>query len=102
MNPKLLPAEAAFTRAARYSRAWSRVVSRAIARFGERPQGGSISGIYSEHLPENWQRGLRTLAKRITQEIDKAYALRPYRTRFSTMRNLHWSVKSRDGSGYYG
>lgn len=98
----LIPARDAFASAAKCSRKWDEIVSESIAVHGTRPQGGHVSGIYSEHFPELTQRLLRDLANRVTAENERAYSLRPRRVQMSTMRNLRLAVHSRDGSGYYG
>lgn len=109
MKPKTLlartdlaPMRKAFERVCRLSRLWNRIVQRGIARFGERPQGGHVSGIYSEHFPQRWQNRLRNIAEEITRAANESHALRPSRVRSHTVRELKLAVKARDGSGYYG
>ena len=95
-------ARKAFEGAAAQSRAWDKLVSDSIAKHGDRPQGGFVSGIYSEHFPKETQETLRDLAKGVSVYSDNAYSLRPRGVRMSTMRNLRLAVIARDGSGYYG
>jgi hypothetical protein len=101
-DPRLAASRDAFTLAAKYSRLWDQTVARGIKRFGERPQGGHVSGIYSEHFPQRWQTRLRNLARAVTEHSDRAYASKPARVRLATLRQLRAAIHARDGSGFYG
>ncbi len=101
-RPDLAIPAALFTEAARLSRLWDQMVAHCVKRFGERPQGGHVSGIYSEHLPAHWQTRLRNVAQGVTREGDHAWQSRPARVRSATMRDLRLAVIARDGSGFYG
>lgn len=101
-RPNLLPAQQSFANAARYSHEWNALVAKSVKAYGDRPQGGFVSGIYSEHFPEPVRNQLRDLARRVSVETDIGFALRPARVQMRTMRNLKNAVRERDGSGYYG
>lgn len=91
-----------FKKAAARSRAWNKAVHRAIAKYGDRPSGGYISGIYSYHFPEHVKNGLRNLAHAVTEYNDAARAARPKRIRGETIEALRVAVRSQYGGGFYG
>ncbi len=98
----LQPARLAFIAAASASMAWDSLVTDAVKQYGNRPQGGFVSGSYSEHFPQSVQNRLRFLAAQVAVESDKAFSLRPARVRTETMRALRHAVRAKYGSGYYG
>lgn len=98
----LAPARSAYVYAAQLSRAWDGLVQRGIAQYGERPQGGHVSGIYSEHFPQEVQDSLGQIARHVTDASNRAWSRKPRGVHFSTMRALRQAVHARDGSGFYG
>lgn len=102
LNPSLIPVRDAFVSAYAASRLWSDIVSRAIAKYGDRPQGGFVSGIYSEHFPKALRTRLRDLAHKVTTEGERAENLRPKRVRWDTIRAIRQQVIATQGKGYYG
>lgn len=102
ITPKLSPVFEAFREVARLSRAWDSLVSRSVKAYGPRPQGGFVSGIYSEHFPQDVQTRLAKLARAVSLASDNANALRPYRVRQSTVRAIRAHVIATEGSGHYG
>lgn len=102
LRPDLAESRKLFEKAAARSRAWNRAVARAISKYGERPGGGHISGIYSDHFPEHVKDGLRNLARSVTEYGDAARAARPKRVRSETISALRLAVRRRYGGGFYG
>jgi hypothetical protein len=99
---KLLPSYEAFKKANEVSRAWDSLVSESIKTYGARPQGGHVSGIYSEHFPQALQDRLRDMARQVSELSDKAYSLKPARVHASTIRALRGLVVAQYGKAYYG
>lgn len=98
----LEPARKEFELAAYFSRRWTELVHESVAKYGDRPQGGFVSGIYSEHFPNLIQRTLKDYATAVSEHSDKAYSLRPKGVRAETMRNLRGAIRAKYGAGYYG
>lgn len=101
-RPDLILARDAFRVSATYSVKWDNLVAESIKRYGARPQGGHISGIYSDHFPKLLQDTLRDIAHSVTRHSNEAYALRPKRVRLATMQALRLAVRAKYGAGYYG
>ncbi len=98
----LMTAQTLFRAAYFNSRKWSDTVKDAIAKYGERPQGGFISGIYSEHFPQLVQDQLKALAKEVSRYSNLAWKAFPPRIRHHTKMKLKQAVIDRDGKGHYG
>ena len=101
LREDLAPAARLFSRACRLSRRWSFYVSRNIRLHGD-VTGTHTSGCYNPEWPEHLKNRLRKTSHAIGPLSDAAYAARPRRVQFSTMRWLANAVARRDGSGYYG
>ena len=99
-RPDLRPAATLFARACLASRVHSSMAGRALANYGD--HGSQISGVVRDHFPERIKTQLRQLASAVTRYSDAAYAARPRRVRFATMRELARDIATRDGSGFYG
>lgn len=99
-RPDLAAARYLFEQACRASRMHDAETKAALQRYGE--HGPQISGCVRAHFPEEVKNRLRGLAQAVTHRSDAAYAARPPRVRFTTMRHLAQSVATRDGAGFYG
>lgn len=99
-RPDLAPARYLFEGACRASRLHQSEAQRALANYGS--HGPLISGCVRSHFPKAVKDRLRGLAQAASARSDAAYAARPPRVRFATMRRLARAVATRDGSGRYG
>lgn len=100
-RPDLAEPHRLFAKACRMSRRWSSYVGYRIRKNGD-VTGTHTSGCYNPDWPEHVKDRLRKLAHAIGPATDAAYAARPRRVQFRTMRWLANAVARRDGSGYYG
>lgn len=101
--PKHLePSKNAFSAAFKASREWSKLVKESIEKYGDRPQGGFVSGIYSEYFPKEVQENLRKLCYLVRDLGQVAFDSAPKRTRTATLVKLKNHVAETEGRGYYG
>lgn len=77
------------------------MVNEATAKHGER-NSTHISGIYSDHFPQETQDGLREVASLVTKYLDRAWKAFPARIRWHTKMALKQAVIAKYGRGYYG
>ena len=89
-----------FAAACMFSRDHSASARLALNIYGD--HGALISGCVREHFPDDIKNGLRFKARAVTRHLERAYALRPKRTRVATMVKLGRLVATRDGAGFYG
>jgi hypothetical protein len=82
------------------SRLHSQLATMYLGEYGD--HGSSISGCVRDHFPESVKDTLRSYAVNVTLMSDAAYAARPRRVRFATVRALGRAVAKRDGAGFYG
>jgi hypothetical protein len=99
-RPDLARAARLFSASCKASRDWDALVSRNLAQHGD--HGSQISGICREHFPEDVKDELRALAAQVSGFSAQAYAARPPRVHFATMRALSRQVATAEGSGFYG
>lgn len=96
----LKQARTLFEHACSASRLHSKLAAHALKQFGD--HGPAIAGCVRDHFPPDCKETLRAMARDVTRFSDEAYAARPARVRWQTMRKLASAVATRDGSGFYG
>jgi hypothetical protein len=99
-RPDLRRARKLFEMACAASRRHSKLAAYALRKYGD--HGPQVSGCVRDHFPGHWVFTLRELALSVTRFSDAAYAARPERVRFQTMRKLATAVATKYGSGFYG
>lgn len=99
-NPKFSAVVAHYERACRASRLHSSEAKRAFVNYGD--HGVQISGCVRDHFPPNVKDQLRSLARIVSDELDKAKAARPKYARMSTIIHIGRLIATRDGCGFYG
>ena len=99
-DPRLELPRDLFTVACMFSRQWDRMLSDALATYGD--QGPQISGCGRDHFPDEVKNALRQKAQSVSFNSSLAHDARPKGMRKATMRQLATAVANRDGSGFYG
>lgn len=88
-------------RAVAASRIHSKLMARALKKYGEK--GAWISGVGQDHFPESVKGQLRKYAHMVSAENDAAFAAKPKRSRRSTINRMGREAASGPrGSGFYG
>lgn len=98
-DPRFEKAREQFRFAFWLSREHSRIVSRALTRYGD--HGPQVSGIIRDHFPERTKARLRKLCQQMNEAADLGWKSRPRRVRLTTMRALYHAIREREGSGFY-
>lgn len=99
-DPKFASVVAHYERACEASRLHRDMSKMAFDYYGN--HGPQISGCVRDHFPEQIKNDLRNLARRVSDEMVKAKAARPKRTRLMTVARIGRLVATRDGVGFYG
>ena len=97
---ELADAEHYFTVACAASRKHRDVQNAANEKYGTR--GPLISAIGQDHFPEEIKDELRSLAREVSDMMEKARNARPKGIRMETINRVGREVAHRDGKGFYG